>query len=60
MIKQQKKHGCGCSGHPTGRPKVSHGPCYGDGVRPAVRARIRGKQIVRAWRTASDLADVEA
>jgi hypothetical protein len=60
MIKQKKRRGCGCSGHPSGRPKVSHGPCYGDGVRPAVRDRIDDKRIVRAWLTASDRADVEA
>jgi hypothetical protein len=38
---------------------VSRGPCYGDGVRPAVRDRIRGKQIERAWRAAIELEDVE-
>jgi len=59
VIKQQKKRDCGCSGHPSGQPKVSCGPCYGYGVRPAVRERIYGKQIVRAWRTAPDLRDVE-
>ena len=59
MIKQRKRRDCGCSGHPTGRPKVSRGPCYGDCLRAAVRERIRGKRIVRAWRHARDLADVE-
>jgi hypothetical protein len=60
MIKQTKKSDCSCSGHPSGQPKVSRGVCFGYGVRPAVRARIRGKRIERAWRAAIDLEDVEA
>ncbi len=60
MIKQKKRHDCGCSGHPAGRPKVPHGPCYGYGTRPALRERITGKKIVRAWRVAIDVHDVDA
>lgn len=59
MIKQRKKRDCRCSGHPTGRPKVPRGLCFGYGPRPAVQERIRGKQIVRAWRVAIDLDAVE-
>ena len=59
MIKQLKKSACSCSGHPAGQPKVSSGPCYGYGVRAAVRTQIRGKQIARVWLGAVDLADVE-
>ena len=60
MIKQPKKRDCGCSGHPAGQPKVSRGPCYGYGLRTAVRERIRGKRIERLWREAIDPEDVEA
>lgn len=59
MIKQRKKRDCSCSGHPTGQPKVSRGPCYGYGLRAAVRERIRGKEIERAWRESISLEDVE-
>lgn len=59
MIKQRKKRDCSCSGHPSGRPKVSRGPCYGDGVRSAVRERVRGKWIERVWSEALDPEDVE-
>lgn len=59
MIKQRKKRDCSCSGHPSGIPKVSRGPCYGYGLRAAVRERIRGHQIERVWRGAVDLDDVE-
>ena len=59
MIKQPKKRDCSCSGHPSGRPKVTHGPCFGDSLRAAVRERIRGKRIARVWRTAISLEDVE-
>ena len=59
MIKRQKKHDCGCSSHPTGRPKVSRGPCYGDCLRAAVRERIYGKRIERAWLEVRELDDVE-
>jgi hypothetical protein len=59
MIKQPKKHDCSCSGHPSGQPKVSRGPCYGYGVRAAVRERIRGKRVARVWLEAHDLEDVE-
>ena len=58
--KRKKKNDCGCSGHPAGRPKLSRGPCYDYGLRPAVRERIRGKRLERAWRDAIDLEDVEA
>lgn len=57
--KGKKKSDCGCSGHPSGRPKLSRGPCYGYGVRPAARERIRGRQIERVWREAIELEDVE-
>lgn len=57
--KGTKKRDCGCSGHPSGRPKLSRGPCYGYGVRPTVRERIRGHGIERAWCAANDLEDVE-
>jgi hypothetical protein len=57
MIKQPKKSDCSCSGHPSGQPKVSRGPCYGNGA--AVRARICGKRIARVWLGAVDLEDVE-
>jgi hypothetical protein len=59
MIKQRKKSDCSCSGHPSGQPKVSRGPCYGYGVRSAVRERIRGKRIERTWLAAIELEDVE-
>jgi hypothetical protein len=60
MVKQRKKHDCGCSGHPSGRPKYGTGPCYGYGtLRPAVRDRIDGKKSIRAWRRAVDLDDVD-
>ena len=59
MIKRRKKSGCRCSGHPSGCPKVSCGPCYGYGVRPAVRERIRGKRVERVWSAAIDLDDIE-
>jgi hypothetical protein len=59
MIKQPKKRDCNCSGHPSGRPKVSRGPCYGDSLRIAVRERIRGRSIERTWLEAIDLEDVE-
>jgi len=49
MLKRQKKRDCGCSGHPSGRPKVTKGPCYGCGLREAVKERIRGRRIERAW-----------
>ena len=57
--KRRKKRDCGCSGHPSGRPKLSRGVCYGDCLRPAVRERIRGRQIERVWRAAIDLEDVD-
>jgi hypothetical protein len=38
---------------------VTRGPCYGDGVRAAVRERIHGKWIARAWLKAIDTEDVE-
>lgn len=57
--RRKKKSDCGCSGHPSGRPKLSRGPCYGYGVRPAVIERIRGKQIENAWLAAVDPEDVE-
>jgi hypothetical protein len=60
VIKRRKKRDCGCSGHPAGCPKISRGPCYGYGLRPAVRERIRGKAIVRSWIAAADTADVDA
>lgn len=59
MIKRTKKKDCGCSGHPSGRPKLSRGPCFGYSLRPAVHERIRGRQIERAWKAAIDLEDVE-
>lgn len=60
MIKRRKKRGCDCSGHPSGNPKIATGgPCYGGGVRPAVKERIAGKLVVRAWLLAEDLDDVE-
>jgi len=59
MIKQRKKRDCGCSGHPSGRPKVTRGPCHGYGLRAAVRERIDGRRVVRAWLLAEDLDDVE-
>jgi hypothetical protein len=59
MLKRSKKRDCGCSGHPSGQPKVTRGPCYGYGVRAAVKVRIRGKRIARAWLEAVDLGDVE-
>jgi hypothetical protein len=59
MIKQRKKRDCGCSGHPSGCPKITRGPCFGYGIRKAVRERIRGKQIVRVWRDAIDRDAVE-
>lgn len=49
MLKQRKKRDCSCSGHPRGRPKVSHGPCCRDQLREAVRERIRGRRLERAW-----------
>lgn len=49
MIKRKKKRDCGCSGHPRGRPKITLGPCYGCGLREAVKERIAGKREVRAW-----------
>lgn len=59
-IKSEKKRDCGCSGHPSGRPKLSRGVCFGgDCLRPAVRERIRGRRLVRAWSAAIDLEDVE-
>lgn len=58
--RRRKKHDCGCSGHPSGRPKVSRGPCYGYGdVRPAVIERRRGRRIARVWITAFNVDDVE-
>jgi hypothetical protein len=59
MVKRRKKRDCGCSGHPSGSPKMSRGPCYGYGMRPAVHERIRGRRIERAWRDAAELEDVE-
>jgi hypothetical protein len=59
MLKQSKKRDCGCSGHPSGRPKLTHGPCYGYGVRAAVKERIRGKRIARVWLEARDVDDVD-
>lgn len=59
MIKRRKKRGCDCSGHPSGHPKVTHGICYGGALRAAVRERIDGKRVVRAWLLAEDLDDVE-
>jgi hypothetical protein len=59
MIKQPKKHDCSCSGHPFGRPKYGRGPCYYGGLRPAVRERIRGKRIARAWLAAIKREDVD-
>jgi hypothetical protein len=59
MIKRRKKSDCSCSGHPSGQPKVTRGPCYGCGMRAAVRERIRGRQIERVWSEAIDLEDVE-
>jgi hypothetical protein len=49
MIKQRKKRDCGCSGHPRGRQKIAHGPCYGDQLRGAVKERLRGRLQERAW-----------
>jgi hypothetical protein len=49
MIKQRKKSDCNCSGHPNGRPKIAHGPCFGDQLREAVKERIRGRRQERAW-----------
>jgi hypothetical protein len=49
MIKQRKKRDCNCSGHPTGHPKIAHGPCFGDQLREAVKERIRGRRQERAW-----------
>jgi hypothetical protein len=57
--KRKKKSDCGCSGHPSGRPKLSRGPCYGYSVRPAVIERIRGKRIEHVWLAATDPEDVE-
>lgn len=59
MVKRRKKSDCSCSGHPSGQPKLSRGVCFGNGIRPAVRERIRGKQIERAWLGAAELEDVE-
>jgi len=50
MIKQRKQHDCVCSGHPRGRPKITHGPCYGDQLREAVKERIRSRRQEREWR----------
>jgi len=58
MVKQQKKRDCVCSGHPRGRPKVGHGPCY-LGQRPATRLRIRGKRAERAWLRSASPEDEE-
>jgi hypothetical protein len=58
-IKSEKKRDCCCSGHPAGRPKLSRGVCFGDCLRPAVRERIQGRRIERAWSAATDLEDVE-
>jgi hypothetical protein len=58
-----KKTDCGCSGHTNGNPKISHGPCYGYGQRPAVRQRIAGKRLAARWLAAArarHLADVDA
>lgn len=49
MIKQRKQHDCVCSGHPRGRPKITHGPCYGDQLREAVKERIRSRRQEREW-----------
>lgn len=59
--KKPKSHDCRCSGHPTGRPKISRGVCYGYGycLRPAVRERIHSRRIIRAWLAAIDPGDVE-
>ncbi len=54
MIKQRKKRDCSCSGHPRGRPHYSHGPCYGFELRPAVRERIAGRRLERAWQRSVD------
>lgn len=52
---------CDCRRRTFGNPKYSGGgPCTGRGMRPAVRERIDGKRIARAWLVASDVEDVEA
>jgi hypothetical protein len=61
MLKRRKKRDCRCSRRRFGRPKIGRGVCYGYGsVREAVRDRIAGKLLVRTWRIAVDLEDVEA
>lgn len=59
MLKRQRKRDCGCSGHPHGRPKITRGPCYGCGLRKAVKERILGKKLVQRWLRAKDRDDVE-
>lgn len=59
MLKQKKKRDCCCSGHPSGRPKYSTGPCFGWCLRPAVVERKRGKRLERIWKYARNRDDVD-
>jgi hypothetical protein len=49
MLKRRKQQDRGCSGHPRGRPKITHGLCYGNELRAAVKERIRGHRLERSW-----------
>jgi hypothetical protein len=57
-FRKRKALGCACRHRKHGAPKLGTGICY-LGDRPAVRRRIQGRRLTRAWLSVSDVVDAE-